>query len=187
MTKLRIPALVAALVLAAGSLSAHAASFELAPDGTWYDFYVADGSAGWLDAASEPASFTFTSAGSFVLRVVDYFFPGDGTQVYANGVLLGTTSDAAFDTELFAASPGEAFGDARWSQASWTLAAGSYTFTGLVSTLPAEAAVLALSVTAVPEPQAAWMVTAGLGLLLPAVYRQRRGRRATRGASGRAL
>ncbi|MCU7370610.1 PEP-CTERM sorting domain-containing protein [Paucibacter sp. O1-1] len=165
----------AALVVAAALLNtAQAASFTLTPDGAWFEFLLAEGQSSWLDQAAEPASFSFSSANPFVLRVVDFFLPGDSTQVLSNGVLLGATPTVAFDDSQFADTPDAALGNPVWSQASWVLGPGSYTFTGLPGTLPTGSANLAISVTAVPEPASAAMLLAGL-LGVVGMARRRRG------------
>lgn len=168
--------LVSALVVAAGVAggvpsTAQAASLALSGDGTWSDFFVIDGATSWLDDSSEALEFTYSSSTAFQLRVVDYFFPGDAVQVYANGSLLGDTPTVSFDDTLFAASPDSAFANAAWGKRVWTLGAGSYTFTGTPLAVPTGAAVMAISVAAVPEPAFAWLVFAG-GVGLFAVRRR---------------
>lgn len=143
--------------------TAQAATVTLTGDGAWFDFYAVDGAASWLDVSGEAVEFTYTSNTAFQLRLVDYFFPGDSAQVYANGTLLGSTPAVPYDDTLFAATPNSAFGNSAWSKRTWTLGAGAYTFSGLPSVLPTGASVLAISVTAVPEPAMAWL--AGVGVL----------------------
>jgi hypothetical protein len=172
---------VALAMALAGGLSsmaptAQAAVFELPGDGSWLEFYVAEGVPSWLDAASDPASFTFTSTQSFTLRVVDFFLPGDSTSVFANGSLLGATPEVAFDDSQFADSAAAAFGQPAWSQASWALEAGSYTFTGTAGSVPLGAGAFAISVAvaAVPEPSAVVLMLAGLAFIAGRSARRRR-------------
>lgn len=162
-----------AAALAIGSPTAHAATFSLTPDGAWFDFLLIDGEPSWLDIEGAPASFTFTSSTSFSLRVVDYFMPGDSAAVYANGVLLGATPSVIPDDASFADTPDAALGNAAWSQGTWALGPGSYTFTGLPGDLPTGSAWMALSVTAVPEASSLAMLLAGL-TSLPAIAHRRR-------------
>lgn len=160
-------ALLAALALA-GLVppTAQAASLALPGDGTWSDFFVIDGAPSWMDASSEALEFTYTSSTAFQLRLVDYYFPGDAVQVFANGSLLGSTPSVAFDDTMAASTPDEAFAGASWSKRVWTLDAGAYTFSGLPAVVPLGAAVMAISVSAVPEPSMAWLACCGvLGVL----------------------
>ncbi len=151
--------------------TAQAATLALPDDGTWFDFFVIDGASSWLDASSEALEFTYTSSTAFQLRLVDYFFPGDAVQVYANGSLLGSTPVVPFDDTLFAATPDSAFANAAWGKRVWTLDAGAYTFSGSPSVVPTGAAVMAISVTAVPEPSMAWL--AGVGVFGVLAMRRR--------------
>jgi len=145
------------------AVPSHAASVALSGNGAWFDFYAVDGATSWLDASSEAVEFTYTSSTAFQLRLVDYFFPGDAVQVYANGALLGSTPTVAFDDTLFASTPDSAFANAAWGKRVWTLDAGAYTFSGLPSVLPTGSAVLAISISAVPEASMLWL--AGCGVL----------------------
>lgn len=174
-----LPLIGASIATAAFVLpgAAQAAPVALTGDGAWFDFSVLDGGTSWVDLASEPLSFTFTSASPIVLRVTDYFFPGDSTFVYANGSLLGETPVVPFSDTSFSDTAAAAYGSNEFGWSAWNLDAGSYVFTGLPGTLPLGAATLAISVEvvgAVPEPSSVAMSVLGLGILGTALKTRRR-------------
>lgn len=142
--------------------TANAGVFTLTDDGEWFEFLVWDGASSWQDLSGEEAQFVFNSSVPFVLQVTDLNFPGDSVQVFANGSLLGDTPDAGFSFDAYAVSADAAWGDTTWSQRSWELPMGQYTFTGSPLNVPAGVTSFAISVTAVPEPEAWAMLLVGL-------------------------
>jgi hypothetical protein len=175
--------LAATLALAA-ALPAQAVT--LAADGQWSSFDVdelsaASGGLEWIDLFAEgvPLSFSFTiAAGSYgTLTVVDGGFAGDSFSVTSNGNPLGQTSagvDSAPDS--IGLDFDAALADARYSRGSWQFGAGTWTVGGALAAsalydgLPLNATVGAvrLEVSPVPEPAAAGLLLAGLGLLAAA-------------------
>lgn len=154
-----------AAALAALALNAHAVSVPT--DGSWITFDFDGAGSSVYDLSSLDTGFSFTLAQSSVLRVVDAGFSGDQFSFFANGNALGLT------TAPTAQGPGEdpvfdiatLLGDSRFSQGSWTLAAGSYTITGVATTSPFDGGIGYLSVAAVPEPETYALFLAGLALI----------------------
>ena len=80
-------------------------------------------------------------------------------------IAQGSGEDPIFDVATL-------LGDSRFSQGAWTLAAGSYTVTGLATASPFDGGIGYLSVAAVPEPETYALFLAGLALV-GAVARRR--------------
>lgn len=170
--------LAAALQLSAAS----AAPVALTSDGAWFDFVVGDVGDVWRSPLDgEPISFTLTSASSFTLRLVDVGFAGDRVEVISGGTsALGTTSDVPVDDTVFAFTPDDAWlAPETWSQGSWSLGAGTYSFTGSATASPFGGGAWAISALAdvsqsVPEPgTAALMLLSGLALVSARARRRR--------------
>lgn len=185
----RVSCLAALLALSIGA--AQATSVSLSDDGQWHGFVVSpfdavDGSLSWIDGDDSLSpdfgsilSYTFSVASGSVatLSVVDAGFYGDTFTVYANGVALGETSSvpvAEFDALADTLDPEQAWADARYSRASYTLGAGTWTLTGTLlqslliegEALNATSGGVRLSISAVPEPDASALAVAAAGALL---------------------
>ena len=166
-----------ALIAAAALGSASAAPVALTADGTWFDFVVGDVGDAWRSPLDgDPISFTLTSASTFTLRVVDVGFAGDRVDVLLGGSsVLGTTADVPVDDSVFAFTPDEAFAaPGTWSQGTWALAAGTYSFTGTATASPFGGGAWAISALAAPIPEPGiWSLMLG-GLALVAATARRR-------------
>ena len=175
--------ILATLTLTLGvAFQAQATTVALSSDGIWNEFNVDDFSAisagtEWIDYADStspafgtPLQYTFTIATSYEgkLTVVDAGFAGDTFAVYANSVLLGTTS-ATSNSADYSNDFDANLANSNFSSGTFTLAAGSYTVTGgLFSTNQAFNATngaLKLEVMLVPEADTYAMLLAGLGLV----------------------
>lgn len=173
------------LIAAASAVTlgtASAATSALTTDGTWFEFLVGETGDVWRSTLDgDPITFTLTSASPFTLRLVDVGFAGDRVEVVAGGsTVLGTTGAVAADDTLFAFTPDEAFAaPGTWSQGTWLLAAGSYSFSGTATASPFGSAAWAISAVAVPEP-ATWAMALG-GLAWTAAVAARRRERAGQG------
>ena len=157
---------------------AGATTVNLTADGQWHEFDVDDFSAlsgglEWIDYADGSAlSFQINNAAPMLLTVVDAGFAGDVFQVLDGATLLGTTSAA---TNNYPVSLGLDFDAAQanpsYSRATYLLAAGTHTITGLLSSSavsdfgPINATVGAVMLQAVPEASSYAMLLAGLGML----------------------
>jgi len=118
--------------------------------------------------------------------VVDGGFAGDSFTLTNFGALFGATSAVAPTTVDTAAEFGydfdAALADARFSNGSFTLGAGSYRIGGALAQsvsfdgapLNSTVGALRLVVSAVPEPGSVALLFAGLGLMA-SVARRRRG------------
>jgi hypothetical protein len=173
-----IPASLTAVLALAFAGGASAETISIAPDNAWHAFDVDDfssqsGGLEWISLNDGSAlSFSFTTATDTLLTIVDAGFAGDRFQVFDQGNLLGVTSAVAplasssvglnFDTAL--ANPNYSF-------ASYLLAAGTHTISGLLSQSavdgsgsPFNATVGGLRVAPVPLPGALLMFLSGSGL-----------------------
>jgi hypothetical protein len=177
--------LLAAALLSAIGVQAEAAT--LVADGKWNTFDVDDltsasGNLEWIDLNDGNAlSFDFTLLSPAYLKVVDGGFAGDRFNVFDNSNLLDQTSDTV---NSYPNSIGldfdSAFADSDYSQGVFLLAAGNHSITGVLSqsandeaNKPINATVGAVSLTAVPEPAAAWLYLTG-SALIGVVYRRRK-------------
>lgn len=152
--------------------SATAGPVLLTIDGAWFDFSVGDVGDVWRSPLDGyPITFTLTSGSAFTLRLVDIGFSGDRVEVLSGGTtLLGTTASVPIDDTVFAFTPDEAFAaPGTWSQGSWSLGAGSYSFTGTATASPFGGGAWAISAVAggthvVPEPGSLALVLGALAL-----------------------
>jgi len=184
-------ALAAFSLATAFALPAQASNVPLPADNQWNAFSVAgalEPSLSWIDDSGSPLSFDFDIAAGFVgtLSIVDGVFNGDTFKITNFGNLLGSTSsvpltdfnstiDHGFDFDA-------AFADSSFSQAVFTLGAGSYHISGFLDQsllfdgqrLDATAGALRLSVAPIPEPSTYAMLLAGLGVV-GLIARRRRG------------
>lgn len=149
-------------------------------DGAWFDFAVGDVGDVWRSPLDgDPVAFTLTSASAFTLRLVDVGFAGDRVEVLSGGMVLGTTADVPIDDTVFAFTPDEAFAaPGTWSQGTWLLGAGAYSFTGSATASPFGGGAWAISAVAditptIPEP-GTWALVLISGLALAAATARRR-------------
>jgi hypothetical protein len=173
------------LTLAAAMSSAQAAT--LAADGSWTEFHVAadqepSGSLDWLASYDDNslAHFTFTITAGNVgsLTVLDTGISGDRFMIRNHGITLGQETSVGVDgnPDLEGSSVadfGLALADPAFSRGVYTLQAGSYDISGMLSYsvlsygLPMNSTTggIALTVSAVPEPATVASLLAGLALL----------------------
>jgi PEP-CTERM motif len=169
---------LALLTLVAGSASA----IPLAADGEWSTFDVDDqasasGDLEWIDIFDDGAalSFDFSIAAGFygTLTVVDGGFAGDRFLVTNGNDILGKTSSPGTSMpDSVGLDFDAALADPRYSNASFTLGAGTYSVGGYLirsatfAGVPLNTTVGAvrLTVSPVPEPATALSLLAGLGL-----------------------
>lgn len=189
---------VLAAVLAVTSLASQATTISLAADGQWNAFDVAEldslsGGTEWIEAHNslDPGygsalnfSFTINTGSVGTLTVVDAAYAGDTFWVFNGAALLGATSSVApgvyaflpDDTPVTPVNAGYDFDaalqDPAFSRGVFTLAAGTYSISGLLAQsvsfedgtpLNATAGALKLSVSAVPEPSGWALAAAALG------------------------
>lgn len=144
---------------------------------------------GWYSAdefLTAPDYFTetwsFTANGNVNLFVTDWAVASDLFDVYDNGVLLGSTSNAS--GAGFTLDYDFAYADARWSSGTWLLTAGSHEISILSKFIPYIAgtnyvypdSTVALKVESeVPEPGT--MILLGTGLAGLAGFSARRKRK----------
>lgn len=162
--------------------AATAAPVALTTNGAWFEFAVGGLGDVWrspLDGTS--VTFTLTSAAAFTLRVVDVGFAGDRTEVLSGGTaVLGTTADVPVDDTVFAFTPDEAFAfPGTWSQGTWQLGAGTYSFSGSASASPFGGGAWAISALASAPPPglptpSTWALVLISGLALAAATPRRR-------------
>ena len=161
---------------------AAAGPVSLTMDGTWFDFSVgAEGDLWRSPLDGDPITFTLTSASAFALRLVDVGFAGDRVEVLSGGTtVLGTSSDVPIDDTVFAFTPDEAFAaPGTWSQGTWLLGAGTYSFTGSAMASPFGGGTWAISALAdattpaIPEPGTWGMVLGALALAAASTRRRR--------------
>jgi hypothetical protein len=182
--KLIGPAVVLAALCAT---PAHAETVAVNPDGSWYQFDVADffDDLDWRTVGGEETlSFTFTVAQAVALTVVDTSATaGDRFEVFDNGNSLGLTSDVPDQYFLDAVgfNPGAALASGEYSFATFLLAAGTHTITGRLAESfldefgdPLNTTTGGLRVAPVPLPAAAWLLLSGGGLL--GLFSRRRNR-----------
>lgn len=177
-----------AIVLAAFAPPSFAAS--LSADNQWVPFDIDElsalsGDLDWIDIGTgEALSFSFQIAAGYqgTLTVVDGGFAGDRFLITDGNTVLGKTSQPiASYPDSIGLDFDAALADVRYSQASYSLGAGSHDVTGyLIRSVVAEGAALnatvgavRLSVSAVPEPATLASLLAGLSLL--SVVLRRRG------------
>jgi hypothetical protein len=180
-----------ATILAAASLASQASTVNLAADGQWNAFTVdafssASGGAEWIDGDDSNApgfgsalnySFTIAAGQQGTLTVVDANFAGDTFQVFNLGVALGLTSQVPAGVYGNTADVGNdydaALSNAAFSRGVFTLAAGTYSISGVLaqsvllddgSALNATGGALRLDVSPVPEPSTGSLVLAALGV-----------------------
>ena len=161
--------------------SATAGPVVITTDGTWFDFSVGDVGDVWRSPLDgDPITFTLTSASAFTLRLVDVGFAGDRVEVLSGGAtVLGTTDIVPVDDTVFAFTPDEAFAaPGTWSQGTWMLGAGTYSFTGSATASPFGGGSWAISALAdvtptIPEP-GTWALVLISGLALVAATPRRR-------------
>ena len=174
---------------------ARAADIALEADGAWRPFAVDSLLAspamplGWIDDAGMPLAFTFSiGAGqNATLTVVDAAIAGDTFTVTNFGSALGTTSSVPAGSFEASTDIGldydAALADPSFSRGVFTLAPGSYRIGGsllqsvTLGGLPLDATAGALRlglapVAAIPEPETAAMLLAGL-LAIGALARRR--------------
>jgi hypothetical protein len=176
--KSRVPACLTALLALACAGAASAETVSIAADNTWHAFDVDDlssnsGGLEWIDLNGGALGFTFTTTTDTLLTVVDGGFAGDRFRVFDQGNLLGETSVVA--SQISASQLGTNFdtalGNANYSFATYLLAAGTHTITGLLSQSATDsgfdinATVGGLRVAPVPLPGALLMFLSGTGLL----------------------
>jgi hypothetical protein len=169
--------LIAVALLSAITVQAEAAT--LVADGAWNTFDVDEltsvsGGLEWIDLADGNAlSFDFMLSTQAYLKVVDGGFAGDRFNVFDNGNLLNQTSSAVntYPDSIGLDFDG-AFADSDYSQGFFLLGAGNHSITGVLTqsalddtSLPINATVGAVSLTAVPLPAAAWLYLTGTALM----------------------
>ncbi|HEX5354716.1 MAG TPA: PEP-CTERM sorting domain-containing protein [Aquabacterium sp.] len=184
-----------AFALVISPLAAHATTINLAADDQWAAFGVdslasLSGGTEWIDNLDTNApgygsalTFNFTidagQVGQFT--VVDASMAGDAFDVYNNGSLLGATS--VVPLQQYGATPDVGYDydaallDSAFSHRVFTLAAGTYSITGVQTQslmlddgnghlvpLNFGAGAVKLSVSAVPEPSSLALLLAALGV-----------------------
>ncbi|MFI3197501.1 MAG: hypothetical protein QX196_04175 [Methylococcaceae bacterium] len=170
--------LLAVALASVFSMQAEASNVNLAADSQWNTFdvdntYAGSGGLEWIDTDGSALHFIFTLSGAADLTVVDGGFAGDQFQVFNNGTALGFTS---VPVNTYPASVvmnfDAALASSNYSSAVFHLGAGSYDITGLLSlsahdssSIPFNATVGAVSLTAVPVPAALGLFLAGSGLI----------------------
>jgi hypothetical protein len=184
--KLIGPAIALAALCAA---PAHAETVTVNPDGSWYQFDVDEEISGpvglgWITLDGEEISFTFTTASSVALTVVDASATaGDRFEVFDNGVSLGVTSAVAnhYFEEPVGTDFDAALESGNYSSAIFFLSAGTHTITGSLAASfvdefgnPLNATIGGLRVAPVPLPAAAWLLLSGGGLM--GLFSRRRNR-----------
>lgn len=172
---------LAAGVLAAAALvgwgQAQATTVSVLP-GNWYDFNVDDLLApaasplAWIDYNNNSLlSFSFSiGAGNFgTLTVVDAVTAGDRFTVLSNGALLGTTTLTGTSNINVGYNYAAALANPAFSRGIYTLAAGSYSITGVMLAnadgINITQGGLRLDVSPIPEAASSVMLLLGLAAL----------------------
>ena len=185
-TPLAPGALAFTMALAAATLSsARAADVALPADNIWRPFSVDSllslpaAPLGWIDDAGMPLAFTFAIAAgqSATLTIVDAAIAGDTFSITDFGSAFATTSSVPAGSFEASTDVGldydAALADPSFSRGVFTLAPGSYRIGGsllqsvTLGGMPLEATAGALRlglapVAAIPEPETAAMLLAGL-------------------------
>ena len=185
-TSSALSALLLTFALAAATADpVRAAEVALAADGVWRPFSVDSLLApptaplGWIDDAGMPLAFTFAIAAgqSGTLTIVDAAIAGDTFAISNFGSTFATTSSVPVGSFEASTDVGldydAALADPSFSRGVFTLAPGSYRIGGsllqsvTLSGVPLEATAGALRlglapVAAIPEPETAAMLLAGL-------------------------
>lgn len=162
-------------------VTATAGPVALTTDGAWFDFSVGDVGDVWRSPLDgDPITFALASASAFTLRLVDVGFAGDRVEVLSGvTTVLGTTSDVPVNDTVFAFAADEAFAaPGTWSQGTWLLGAGTYSFTGSATASPFGGGAWAISALAditptIPEPGTWTLVLSGLALAAATARRRR--------------
>lgn len=178
--------LAATVALAPFFVTQQASALTISTDGTWFQ----------ADEFHAPGEFfattwDFTCSDSCTLDVSDWAVISDLFEVFDNALSIGLTSivpswdtlgcTGAFDPLCFTTDPDAAWADARYSKASFLLAAGVHSITILTSFIPPTSAgggpfpdsTVQLRVNEVPLPAAFGFLAAGL-VGLGALGRRRR-------------
>lgn len=151
-------AIIATSIAALASAPAFAET-ALTVDGGWQYF-----SFGNVGSSFSNQPFTFTLTESAVLRVTDAYLSGDQFEVFGNGTSLGLTSTPTLGFDL-GGDYDAAFASDNFSHGQWTLAAGTYSITGLTVLSPYSSGGAAISLSAVPEPGSIALMLAGVAVL----------------------
>jgi hypothetical protein len=161
--------LAAAMALALGA-AAPAGAAALAVGGPWSTFDFAEAGSALTDFETFETSYSFTLAESAYLRVVDGGLTGDRFELFNNGLSLGLTSVPGDAGPLSVVDDFDAaLADGRWSFASFLLAPGSYTITGVATLSPFDGGIGGIQLAAVPEPGTFGLLAAGLAALVLAL------------------
>ena len=184
-TRNALGAIPLTLALATAAAPARAADVALDADGVWRPFAVDSLLApptaplGWIDDAGMPLAFTFAIGAAQIgtLTVVDAAIAGDTFSITDFGSAFGTTSSVPAGSFEASTDVGldydAALADPSFSRGVFTLAPGSYRIGGsllqsvTLGGMPLDATAGALRlglapVAAIPEPETAAMLLAGL-------------------------
>lgn len=146
--------------------------------GGWTDFFFADKGSAFQNLDGDTLDFTFTLTDPGILRVTDGFNDGDEFAVTINGITSATSPGVFAGNNILDcwscvfAFP--AYG-ATYSHATYFLAPGSYSVTGIVTVSPFGAGEGAIMLGGpVPEPATWALMLTGFGGLGAVLRRSRR-------------
>lgn len=134
--------------VSASTVSPEPVTISLEKNAGWSEFRfdLNDRDGVWLDAIADPRqqrlgalSFTVSLQEKATLEVTDAFRWGDVFSVFANGKLLGHTTEPEsnkYSGDDYFNDYTAAHNDPSWSSGTWHLAPGDYVITGFVTKMP---------------------------------------------------